>query len=233
MYPTLGVSAVAVATVVTLLFSVVYRRAGRAGLHRVPAAEAEVLLDLRHRLLADRALLQAGSGRGFWACSTAPRSRALVLRLLGARIGKRLFDDGGQMAEKNLVTIGDDVTINAGDLDPVPLPGGLRLQVRPHHDRFRLHPRGRRRDALQRDDRRRRGARRRLVPDEGSRRSRPDERWGGNPAQEMPNISTTPPSVAGRELGQHRPHATHAGSPMTTATAAPTWSAQVRHRANR
>ena len=37
-----------------------------------------------------------------------------MLRLLGVHVGRRLFDDGGQMAEKNLVTIGDDVTINSG-----------------------------------------------------------------------------------------------------------------------
>ena len=35
-------------------------------------------------------------------------------RLVGVRLGKRLFDDGGSMAEKNIVTIGDDVTLNAG-----------------------------------------------------------------------------------------------------------------------
>ena len=40
--------------------------------------------------------------------------KALAWRLLGVRVGRRLFDDGGGMAEKNLVTIGDDVTLNAG-----------------------------------------------------------------------------------------------------------------------
>jgi non-ribosomal peptide synthetase-like protein len=33
---------------------------------------------------------------------------------VGARVGRRLFDDGSGMAEKNLVTIGDDVTLGAG-----------------------------------------------------------------------------------------------------------------------
>jgi serine acetyltransferase len=33
---------------------------------------------------------------------------------VGLRLGKRLFDDGHLMAEKVLVTIGDDVTLNAG-----------------------------------------------------------------------------------------------------------------------
>jgi len=37
-----------------------------------------------------------------------------ILRLLGVRVGRRLFDDGCSLAEKNLVTIGDNVTLNAG-----------------------------------------------------------------------------------------------------------------------
>jgi non-ribosomal peptide synthetase-like protein len=40
--------------------------------------------------------------------------KAPVLRLLGMRVGKRLFDDGCGFAEKNLVSIGDDVTFNLG-----------------------------------------------------------------------------------------------------------------------
>ena len=40
--------------------------------------------------------------------------KSAIYRLLGVRLGRRLFDDGGGMAEKNLVTIGDDVTLNAG-----------------------------------------------------------------------------------------------------------------------
>jgi non-ribosomal peptide synthetase-like protein len=35
-------------------------------------------------------------------------------RTVGVRLGRRLFDDGCGMSEKNLVTIGDDVTLNAG-----------------------------------------------------------------------------------------------------------------------
>ncbi|NMO55197.1 peptide synthetase [Actinoplanes sp. TBRC 11911] len=35
-------------------------------------------------------------------------------RMVGVRLGRRLFDDGCGMSEKNLVTIGDDVTLNAG-----------------------------------------------------------------------------------------------------------------------
>ncbi|MBP2368913.1 Pls/PosA family non-ribosomal peptide synthetase [Pseudonocardia parietis] len=37
-------------------------------------------------------------------------------RLLGVRIGRRVFDDGGAMTERTLVTIGDDVVLNAGSV---------------------------------------------------------------------------------------------------------------------
>jgi non-ribosomal peptide synthetase-like protein len=38
--------------------------------------------------------------------------KGLIWRLLGVRIGKRVFDDGCSITEKTLVTIGDDCTLN-------------------------------------------------------------------------------------------------------------------------
>jgi non-ribosomal peptide synthetase-like protein len=40
--------------------------------------------------------------------------KTLIWRLLGVRVGKRLFDDGAGIPEKTLVTLGDDVVLNAG-----------------------------------------------------------------------------------------------------------------------
>jgi non-ribosomal peptide synthetase-like protein len=40
--------------------------------------------------------------------------KSLMWRALGVRIGRRVFDDGCGIPEKTLVTIGDDVTLNAG-----------------------------------------------------------------------------------------------------------------------
>jgi non-ribosomal peptide synthetase-like protein len=40
--------------------------------------------------------------------------RPVLLRLLGARIGRRVFDDGAGMPERRFTTIGDDCTLNAG-----------------------------------------------------------------------------------------------------------------------
>lgn len=40
--------------------------------------------------------------------------KGVAWRLLGVRLGRRLFDDGCALAEKDMVTIGDDCTLNAG-----------------------------------------------------------------------------------------------------------------------
>jgi non-ribosomal peptide synthetase-like protein len=42
--------------------------------------------------------------------------KAMLFRMVGVKIGKRLFDDGASMSEKNIVTLGDDVTLNAGSV---------------------------------------------------------------------------------------------------------------------
>jgi non-ribosomal peptide synthetase-like protein len=40
--------------------------------------------------------------------------KSIIWRMLGVRLGKRLFDDGCEIVEKTFLTIGDDVTLNAG-----------------------------------------------------------------------------------------------------------------------
>ena len=42
--------------------------------------------------------------------------KGLVWRLLGVRVGRRVFDDGCSIAERTLVTIGDHCTLNAGSV---------------------------------------------------------------------------------------------------------------------
>jgi non-ribosomal peptide synthetase-like protein len=42
--------------------------------------------------------------------------RPVLLRLLGARIGRRVFDDGVGMPERRFTTVGDDCTLNAGSV---------------------------------------------------------------------------------------------------------------------
>jgi non-ribosomal peptide synthetase-like protein len=43
-------------------------------------------------------------------------AKGLVWRLLGVRVGKRLYDDGCNITERSLVTIGDDCTLNDGSV---------------------------------------------------------------------------------------------------------------------
>ncbi|MFD5635670.1 Pls/PosA family non-ribosomal peptide synthetase [Streptomyces sp. NPDC127077] len=40
----------------------------------------------------------------------------VIWRLLGVRIGRRVFDDGCYLTERTMVTIGDDATLNAGSV---------------------------------------------------------------------------------------------------------------------
>ena len=42
--------------------------------------------------------------------------RNVIWRLVGVKLGRRVFDDGVSMSEKNLVTIGDNVTLNEGSV---------------------------------------------------------------------------------------------------------------------
>jgi len=42
--------------------------------------------------------------------------KGLVWRMVGVRVGRRLFDDGCGIPERSLVTIGDDCTLNAGSI---------------------------------------------------------------------------------------------------------------------
>ncbi|MGW7534367.1 Pls/PosA family non-ribosomal peptide synthetase [Amycolatopsis sp. NPDC054798] len=56
---------------------------------------------------ATNAHLQALNGTPF---------KSVLWRLLGIRVGKRLFDDGAGIIEKTLVRLGDDVTLNAGSV---------------------------------------------------------------------------------------------------------------------
>ncbi|SFO96996.1 Pls/PosA family non-ribosomal peptide synthetase [Amycolatopsis rubida] len=57
----------------------------------------------------------AAAGVIFRALDGTPFKR-LVWRLLGVKVGSRLFDDGALIIEKTLVRLGDDVTLNAGSV---------------------------------------------------------------------------------------------------------------------
>jgi non-ribosomal peptide synthetase-like protein len=108
----------------------------------------------------------------------------LIWRLLGVRIGRRVFDDGCTIVDKSLVTIGDDCTLNAGSVvqphsqedstfksDRITIGAGCTLGVGAFvHYGVTI------------------GDGAVLAPDSFLMKGEeigPNERWGGNPAHEM------------------------------------------------
>jgi non-ribosomal peptide synthetase-like protein len=128
--------------------------------------------------------------------------KAMLFRMVGVNIGKRLFDDGASMAEKNLVTLGDDVTLNAGSVlqchsqedyafksDRITVGSGATIGVGAFvHYGVTI------------------GDSAVLAPDsflmKGEEISA-HERWGGNPAEEMAPFGPLDVQVS-RAAGKHR-----------------------------
>ncbi|MFJ3799124.1 Pls/PosA family non-ribosomal peptide synthetase [Streptomyces sp. NPDC090088] len=122
--------------------------------------------------------------------------KALVWRLLGVRIGRRVFDDGCYLTERTLATIGDDCTLNAGSKiqchsqedgtfksDVTTLGTGCTLGIAAH-----VHYGVTMGDGAV------------LAPDAFLMKGEevpPNARWGGNPAIDMPE-GGSPPRAVGR-----------------------------------
>ncbi|MEU9478953.1 Pls/PosA family non-ribosomal peptide synthetase [Streptomyces sp. NPDC048191] len=120
--------------------------------------------------------------------------KSLVWRLLGVRIGSRVFDDGCYLTERTLATIGDECTLNAGSKiqchsqedgtfksDGTTLGAGCTLGVGAHvHYGVTM------------------GDGSVLAPDsflmKGEEVPR-NARWGGNPAVDMPESGSGPLGV--------------------------------------
>ena len=119
-------------------------RAGRAGHHRPSGALRPLYCSIYDPYFWRHERFWKLARRSYLAASSTAPVQGLDLAAAGrpdrqAGLRRRL-----RITERTLVTIGDDCTLNAGSIDPVPLAGGRRLQVRPHRDRRRLHARGRR-----------------------------------------------------------------------------------------
>ncbi|MFF7974942.1 Pls/PosA family non-ribosomal peptide synthetase [Streptomyces sp. NPDC007905] len=114
--------------------------------------------------------------------------KSLIWRLLGVRIGTRVFDDGCYLTERTLTTIGDDCTLNVGSKiqchsqedgtfksDGTTLGAGCTLGVGAHvHYGVTL------------------GEGAVLAPDSFLMKGEevpPYARWGGNPAGDMPDAA--------------------------------------------
>jgi non-ribosomal peptide synthetase-like protein len=192
LYPAIGAAAIVLTTILTLVFSIAYgtliERASR-GFRPLPPKYCSIY-EIDFWRTERFFKLEAGVNRIFHG---TPFMGA-IWRLLGVRVGRRLFDDGAQMAEKNLVTIGDNVTINVGawiqchsqedyvfKSDSINIGSGCTLGVGAEI----LY-------SVTIGD----GAV--LAPDSFLMKGEevpPHTRWGGNPAREMPE---TPPRFPAR-----------------------------------
>lgn len=117
--------------------------------------------------------------------------KSLIWRMLGVRIGSRVFDDGCYLTERTLTTIGDECTLNAGSKiqchsqedgtfksDGSTLGAGCTLGVSAH-----VHYGVTMGDGAV------------LAPDSFLMKGEevpPNARWGGNPAADMPDAPDHP-----------------------------------------
>ncbi|MGW9306543.1 Pls/PosA family non-ribosomal peptide synthetase [Saccharomonospora azurea] len=119
--------------------------------------------------------------------------KSVIWRMLGVRLGKRLFDDGCILTERTLVTLGDDCTLNAGSKiqchsqedgtfksDHVTIGSRCTLGVGSlAHYGVTMHD-----DVI-------------LAPDSFLMKGEEvpqHARWGGNPAMEMRDVLTDQPA---------------------------------------
>lgn len=121
----MGLAGIVVAVVIVLWFEVAFHvvaERAAAGFRRTPPVICSIYQQdfWRHER--------------FWKLSESPilvlfngtPMKSVVWRLLGARVGKRLYDDGCDMPERVLVTIGDDCVLNAGTtIQPHSLEDGV------------------------------------------------------------------------------------------------------------
>jgi non-ribosomal peptide synthetase-like protein len=111
LYDLFGASVIALAAVLTLLFTVVYS----VLVERTVAA----FQALRPQYCSIYEPYFWWHER-YWKLSAAPKIfdgtpfKNLAWRLLGVRIGEHVFDDGCAITEKTMVTVGDNCTLNAG-----------------------------------------------------------------------------------------------------------------------
>ncbi|MBA4864612.1 peptide synthetase [Streptomyces sp. PSKA54] len=122
----------------------------------------------------------------------------VIWRLLGVRLGRRVFDDGCYLTERMLTTIGDDCTLNAGSKiqchsqedgtfksDRSTIGDGCTLGVGSH-----VHYGVTMGDGAV------------LAPDSFLMKGEEvpqHARWGGNPAAEMRDVPSRPPALMPKE----------------------------------
>ncbi|WP_433273564.1 Pls/PosA family non-ribosomal peptide synthetase [Pseudonocardia xinjiangensis] len=115
LYKSFGATAIAAATTLIVVFTVAYF-----------VLIARAVMSLQTLRPAGCSIYDVDFWRHerFWKLSVTANFpifngtpfKSVIWRLLGMRVGKRLFDDGCEIVEKTMVTIGDDVILNAGSV---------------------------------------------------------------------------------------------------------------------
>ena len=116
LYASFGAAVIALANVLhRSLFSVGYWVLVDVSSRAFRPLQAAVLLDLRRRVLAARTVLEGAFGDAYLQAFNGTPFKNMIWRLLGVRLGRRVFDDGCGMTERTLVTIGDDCHAQRGE----------------------------------------------------------------------------------------------------------------------
>ncbi|RFS82997.1 amino acid adenylation domain-containing protein [Actinomadura spongiicola] len=106
------VTAIVIATIGTLLFTVGYGIVVERALLRFRSLKPRICSIYDPYFWWHERLWKLG-GRALF---NGTPFKNLTWRMLGVRIGRRVFDDGCDIPEKTLVTIGDEATLNAGSV---------------------------------------------------------------------------------------------------------------------
>jgi non-ribosomal peptide synthetase-like protein len=114
LYGPAGTWAIAVASVVSLVFTAAY--------FVMVERAVQVFLPLRplycsiydRRFWRHERFWKGAAVTTYLSFFNGTPFKNVIWRLLGVRIGRRVFDDGASIPEKTLVTIGDDTTLNLG-----------------------------------------------------------------------------------------------------------------------
>jgi non-ribosomal peptide synthetase-like protein len=114
LYTSFGVSVIALASVLTLVFSVVYFVLFERAVQVFHPLRPLYCSIYERRFWQHERFWKAAATTAHIQTLNGTPFKNLTWRLLGVRLGRRVFDDGCALVEKTLATIGDDATLNAG-----------------------------------------------------------------------------------------------------------------------
>lgn len=115
LYPSLGAGMLALANVLVLVtgagyFVLVERRVTRAG------PPGPLFCSIYDRRFWRRERYWKVPSAAYLLVLGGTPFKNVLWRLLGVRIGRRVFDDGASFTERTMVAVGDDCTLNAGSV---------------------------------------------------------------------------------------------------------------------